>query len=113
MAVSSLTRRHGVVGAITPWNVPLYVNIGKVIAALLAGCTVVLKPAPDTPLMGSIMGELAIEAGLPRGVFNVVLDDAANFAQTVMGSLVVFHAGQGCAPIRRACWCPRVVTPRP
>ena len=49
----------GVVAAITPWNVPLYVNIGKTIAALLAGCTVVLKPAPDTPLMGSFMGELA------------------------------------------------------
>lgn len=62
----------GVVAAITPWNVPLYVNIGKVIAALLAGCTVVLKPAPDTPLMGSVMGELAVEAGLPPGVFNVV-----------------------------------------
>ncbi len=62
----------GVVGAITPWNVPLYVNIGKVIAALLAGCTVVLKSAPDTPLMGAAMGELALEAGLPPGVFNVI-----------------------------------------
>lgn len=62
----------GVVGAITPWNVPLYVNIGKVVAALLAGCTVVLKPAPDTPLMGTYMGELALEAGFPPGVFNVV-----------------------------------------
>lgn len=62
----------GVVGAITPWNVPLYVNIGKVIAALLAGCTVVLKPAPDTPLMGTFMGELAKETGFPPGVFNVV-----------------------------------------
>ncbi len=62
----------GVVAAITPWNVPLYVNIGKVIAALLAGCTVVLKPAPDTPLMGSFMGELAAEAGMPAGVLNVV-----------------------------------------
>jgi aldehyde dehydrogenase (NAD+) len=62
----------GVAGAITPWNVPLYVNIGKVVAGLLAGCTMVLKPAPDTPLSGSIMGELAIEAGLPKGVFNVV-----------------------------------------
>ena len=62
----------GVVGAITPWNVPLYVNIGKVIAALLSGCTVVLKPAPDTPLMGAYMGELALEAGFPPGVFNVV-----------------------------------------
>jgi len=62
----------GVVGAITPWNVPLYVNIGKVIAALLAGCTVVLKSAPDTPAMGAIMGELAAEAGFPPGVFNVL-----------------------------------------
>jgi aldehyde dehydrogenase (NAD+) len=62
----------GVAGAITPWNVPLYVNIGKVVAGLLAGCTMVLKPAPDTPLTGSIMGELAMEAGFPKGVFNVV-----------------------------------------
>jgi aldehyde dehydrogenase (NAD+) len=62
----------GVVGAITPWNVPLYVNIGKVIPALLAGCTVVLKPAPDTPLMGAYMGELAAQAQFPAGVFNVV-----------------------------------------
>jgi aldehyde dehydrogenase (NAD+) len=62
----------GVAGAITPWNVPLYVNIGKVVAGLLAGCTMVLKPAPDTPLTGSIMGELALEAGFPKGVFNVV-----------------------------------------
>ena len=57
----------GVVGAITPWNVPLYVNVGKVVAALLAGCTVILKPAPDTPGMGSIFGELAAEAGFPAG----------------------------------------------
>ena len=62
----------GVAAAITPWNVPLYVNIGKVVAGLLAGCTVILKPAPDTPLAGSILGELALEAGFPAGVFNVV-----------------------------------------
>jgi len=62
----------GVVGAISPWNVPLYVNIGKVIAGLLSGCTVILKPAPDTPLMGTYMGELAAEAGFPPGVFNVI-----------------------------------------
>lgn len=62
----------GVVGAITPWNVPLYVNIGKVVAALLAGCTIVLKPAPNTPGMGAIFGELAAEAGFPAGVVNVV-----------------------------------------
>ena len=62
----------GVVGAITPWNVPLYVNVGKVVAALLAGCTVILKPAPNTPGMGAIFGELAAQAGFPAGVLNVV-----------------------------------------
>jgi aldehyde dehydrogenase (NAD+) len=143
----------GVVGAITPWNVPLYVNIGKVVAALLAGCTVILKPAPDTPGMGAIFGELAAEAGFPAGVINVifgedpalagemlvhdprvdlisftgstgvgkrimeqgaqtlkrvflelggksakiVLDDAPDFAANVAQSMLVFHAGQGCA----------------
>ncbi|MEZ5744111.1 MAG: aldehyde dehydrogenase family protein [Sphingomonadaceae bacterium] len=143
----------GVVAAITPWNVPLYVNIGKVVAALLAGCTVILKPAPDTPGMGSIFGELAKEAGFPAGVINVVfgsdpaeagemlttdprvdlvsftgstgvgkrimengaatlkrvflelggksakivLDDAPNFQMEVAMTMLVFHAGQGCA----------------
>jgi aldehyde dehydrogenase (NAD+) len=143
----------GVVAAITPWNVPLYVNIGKVVAALLAGCTVILKPAPDTPGMGAIFGELAKEAGFPDGVINVVfgkdpaeagemlvkdprvdlisftgstavgkrimeqgastlkrvflelggksakivLDDAPNFAMDVLTTMLVFHAGQGCA----------------
>jgi aldehyde dehydrogenase (NAD+) len=62
----------GVIGAITPWNVPLYVNIGKVVAGLLAGCTVILKAAPDTPGMGAIFGELAAQAGFPAGVINVI-----------------------------------------
>jgi aldehyde dehydrogenase (NAD+) len=143
----------GVVAAITPWNVPLYVNVGKVVAALLAGCTVILKPAPNTPGMGAIFGELAIEAGFPAGVLNVifgsdpalagemlvkdprvdlvsftgstgvgkrimeqgaatlkrvflelggksakiVLEDAPDFAREVAQSMLVFHAGQGCA----------------
>ena len=143
----------GVVGAITPWNVPLTVNIGKVVAALLAGCTVVLKPAPDTPGAGAIFGELAQQAGFPKGVLNVVfgqdpalagemlvkdprvdlisftgstgvgkrimeqgaatlkrvflelggksakivLEDAPNFAQEIAQSMLLFHAGQGCA----------------
>ncbi|WP_033925828.1 aldehyde dehydrogenase family protein [Sphingomonas sp. 35-24ZXX] len=143
----------GVVAAITPWNVPLYVNVGKVVAALLAGCTVILKPAPNTPGMGAIFGELAKEAGFPAGVINVVfgadpalagemlvqdprvdlvsftgstavgkrimeqgaatlkrvflelggksakivLDDAPNFAMECAQSILVFHAGQGCA----------------
>ncbi|GIX30205.1 MAG: aldehyde dehydrogenase [Porticoccaceae bacterium] len=62
----------GVAGAITPWNVPLYVNIEKVFCGLLAGCTMVLKPAPDTPYMASFMGQLALEAGIPPGVLNVI-----------------------------------------
>lgn len=62
----------GVVGVITPWNVPLYITIGKVIPALLAGCTVIIKPAPDTPLLSTIFGELAAEIGFPSGVLNVV-----------------------------------------
>ena len=143
----------GVVAAITPWNVPLYVNVGKVVAALLAGCTVILKPAPDTPGMGAIFGELAVEAGFPAGVLNVstsadpalagemmvtdprvdlisftgstgvgkrimekgaatlkrvflelggksakiVLEDAPNFQMEIASSMLIFHAGQGCA----------------
>jgi aldehyde dehydrogenase (NAD+) len=62
----------GVVAAITPWNVPTQINLAKVVPALAAGCTVILKPAPETPMLATILGELAVEAGLPRGVFNVV-----------------------------------------
>ncbi|HEX7742923.1 MAG TPA: aldehyde dehydrogenase family protein, partial [Sphingobium sp.] len=62
----------GVVGVITPWNVPFYITVGKVIPALLAGCTVVVKPAPDTPLITAILGEVADEIGFPAGVLNVV-----------------------------------------
>jgi aldehyde dehydrogenase (NAD+) len=143
----------GVAAAITPWNFPLYVNAEKVVSALLAGCTVILKPAPDTPLAGAIFGELAAEAGFPAGVLNVitasdpaeagellvtdprvdiitftgstaigkhivrqgaetmkraflelggksanvVLEDEPNFARIVAQSILVFHAGQGCA----------------
>ncbi len=143
----------GVAAAITPWNVPLYVNLGKVIAGLLAGCTMILKPAPNTPSAAAILGELADQAGFPPGVFNVVLsedpamagemltrdprvdlitftgstavgkrimengaatlkrvflelggksaniilDDHPDFPKAVAQSMVVFHAGQGCA----------------
>src|SRR6516162_8787562 len=62
----------GVAAAITPWNVPHYVNMGKVIAGLLAGCTMILKPAPNTPSAAAILGELAQQAGFPPGVFNVI-----------------------------------------
>jgi aldehyde dehydrogenase (NAD+) len=143
----------GVVAAITPWNVPFYVNVGKMVAALLAGCTVILKPAPDTPGMGAIFGEFADAVGFPKGVVNVitsedpamagemmvtdprvdlisftgstgvgkrimergaatlkrvflelggksvkiVCEDADNFQMEIASSMLIFHAGQGCA----------------
>ncbi|GGS01578.1 aldehyde dehydrogenase [Streptomyces aureoverticillatus] len=62
----------GVVGAITPWNYPLHQIVAKVAPALAAGCTVVLKPAEDTPLTAQLFAEITHEAGLPAGVFNLV-----------------------------------------
>ena len=70
-----LLRREamGVVGAITPWNVPLLLNLTKIGAALAAGCTVVLKPAPDTPWSATHLGRIATAATeLPPGVLNIV-----------------------------------------
>ena len=62
----------GVCGQIVPWNFPLVMAVWKVAPALAAGCTVVLKPAEQTPLTALRLGELALEAGLPTGVLNVV-----------------------------------------
>lgn len=63
----------GVVGAITPWNVPLYLNIAKFGPALASGCTLVLKPAPDTPWSATHVGKLVAEkTEIPAGVFNIV-----------------------------------------
>jgi aldehyde dehydrogenase (NAD+) len=62
----------GVVGAIVPWNFPLLIATWKVAPALAASCTCVLKPASQTPLTALRLAELALEAGLPPGVLNVV-----------------------------------------
>jgi aldehyde dehydrogenase (NAD+) len=62
----------GVVGAIVPWNFPLNIASWKFAPALAAGCTIVLKPASETPLTALAMAELMLEAGLPPGAFNVV-----------------------------------------
>ncbi|GAA2455910.1 aldehyde dehydrogenase family protein [Streptomyces lavendulocolor] len=62
----------GVVGAITPWNYPLHQIVAKVAPALAAGCTIVLKPAEDTPLTAQLFAEAVDAAGLPAGVFNLV-----------------------------------------
>ena len=62
----------GVVGAIVPWNFPLMIGMWKIAPALACGCTVVLKPAENTPLSAMRIGELALEVGFPAGVLNVI-----------------------------------------
>lgn len=62
----------GVVAAITPWNFPNQINLAKIGPALAAGCTVILKPAPDTPWLAAELGRLAHSTDMPPGVFNVV-----------------------------------------
>ncbi len=66
----------GVVTAITAYNAPLLINLSKIVPALLAGCTVVLKPSPFTPYSALLFGDLAQEIGLPPGVLNIVTGDA-------------------------------------
>ena len=65
----------GVVAAISPYNFPFFLNIGKVVPALAVGCTVVLKPSPYTPFEALILGEIADEVGLPKGVLSIVTGD--------------------------------------
>lgn len=74
---TSIFRREpvGVVGQITPWNYPLMMAIWKIGPALAAGCTIVLRPAPSTPLTTLVLGELLAEAGIPAGVVNIVTGD--------------------------------------
>jgi phenylacetaldehyde dehydrogenase len=71
----AIVRRQpvGVVGAIVPWNFPLLMAIWKIAPALACGCTVVLKPASDTPLTALRFAELTLEAGFPPGVLNVIV----------------------------------------
>lgn len=75
----------GVVGQIVPWNGPLMMAVWKIAPALAAGCTVVLKPAEQTPLTALLLAELALKAGFPKGVFNVVTGGAA------VGSAIAGH----------------------
>ncbi|SEG93745.1 betaine-aldehyde dehydrogenase [Nonomuraea solani] len=77
----------GVVAAVVPWNVPQFVTMTKLAPALLAGCTVVLKPAPETPLDAYLLAEWAAEAGLPAGVLNIVV------AGREVGEHLISHAG--------------------
>jgi aldehyde dehydrogenase (NAD+) len=78
----------GVVGQIIPWNFPMLMVAWKWGPALAAGCTVVLKPAEQTPLSALRLGELALEAGFPAGVINIV----PGYGETA-GDALVKHAG--------------------
>lgn len=76
----------GVVAAIVPWNFPLMIGMWKIAPALACGCTLVVKPAELTPLSALRLAELALEAGVPEGVFNVVTGEGS-----VVGKALVNH----------------------
>ena len=83
---SSIRREAvGVVATITPWNYPLQMAVWKVIPALAAGCSVVIKPAELTPLTTLTLARLATEAGLPEGVFNVVTGTGGDAGTALAG----------------------------
>ncbi len=77
----------GVVAAITPWNFPLHQIVAKIVPALAAGCTVVLKPSEVTPLNAYLLTEIVEAAGVPSGVFNLLPGDADT------GAALVGHDG--------------------
>lgn len=79
----------GVVAAITPWNFPLAMVTRKVAAAIAAGCSIILKPSELTPLTALKFGELAIESGIPNGVFNIINGDAQLIGKLLTESSIV------------------------
>ncbi|MFP4894930.1 aldehyde dehydrogenase family protein [Paraburkholderia sp. EG304] len=78
----------GVVAAIVPWNFPLMIGMWKIAPALACGCTLIVKPAEITPLTALRVGELALEAGVPPGVLNIVTGKGS-----VVGDALVTHPG--------------------
>lgn len=79
----------GVVGAITPWNFPAAMITRKAAPALAVGCTIVVKPASDTPLSALALAELADRAGLPPGVFNVLTGSSQEIGSVLTSSELV------------------------
>ncbi|MEU1981740.1 aldehyde dehydrogenase [Nocardia sp. NPDC019395] len=77
----------GVVGAVTPWNMPMLMVVAKLIPALLAGCTVVLKPSPEAPLDAYLMAELLEQSEVPPGVVSILPGDRT------VGEYLVAHPG--------------------
>src|SRR5581483_1288586 len=76
----------GVVGAIAPWNFPLVLSVRKAAPALAAGCPVILKPASQTPISGIHLAECMEAAGIPPGVFQLVIGNAAMISETLLSS---------------------------
>ncbi|GCF94935.1 aldehyde dehydrogenase [Enterococcus florum] len=76
----------GVVGAITPWNFPSNMIVRKISPAIAAGCTVILKPAEETPFSALALMELFDKAGLPEGVVNIVLGEASTIGKMLSES---------------------------
>ena len=83
----------GVVGQIIPWNFPLLMAMWKMGAALATGCTIVLKPAEQTPLSALYLAELIEEAGFPKGVINIVPDSVNQLDKLslIIHSLIKLH----------------------
>ena len=100
-----LKQAIGVCAAITPWNFPMAMITRKVAPALAAGCTIIIKPAEQTPLSALALAELAKEAGMPDGVLNVVTADASNsiiVGQTLCNSPLIRHLSfTGSTPVGR------------
>lgn len=80
----------GVVGAITPWNFPMAMITRKVAAALAAGCAIVVKPAPETPLTAMLLEQLAIQSDIPKGLFSVITTtDHINVGKEITSNPIV------------------------
>lgn len=79
----------GVVGAITPWNFPVAMITRKLAPALTAGCTLVVKPAEETPLSALMLAELCDEVGLPKGVFNIVTGNPLEIGDELLTNPIV------------------------
>jgi acyl-CoA reductase-like NAD-dependent aldehyde dehydrogenase len=90
-----------VCGQIVPWNFPLLMAAWKIAPALAAGCTIVLKPAEQTPLSALRLGELALEVGLPPGVLNVITGDGETGASLVDHPAVAKIAFTGSTEVGR------------
>ncbi|HEX9962982.1 MAG TPA: aldehyde dehydrogenase [Pyrinomonadaceae bacterium] len=80
----TLRQPLGVVGCISPWNLPLYLFTWKIAPALAAGCTVVAKPSEITPMTAYLLSKICIEAGLPAGVLNIVHGHGAKAGASIV-----------------------------